>query len=112
MLRITKNDAFSLIEVIITVVVAGIAFLGIYTTISVFRPQSSELNEKLEASHAALNVYHSLLSLVDSRTYYNADGALGEGEHWQIVGAFNVAYNVTDNPDETKRIDISVSKIP
>ncbi len=87
-------------EVLVTAVIFVLAAVGIFTTISMLRPQGMESKERLEAAYVGKSVIEELRGYVDERVWLNADSPLAPGIHRQKeIGNYVVDWDVSEDPD-------------
>lgn len=110
MLRTLKNkkNGFSLVEVIVAALIFSIAAAGLFTAISLTRQPAVSSTKELEAAWCAKYYLDWLSAKVSANTWNTPGTALYPGVYYNTCGAFNVNYNIIDNPVTGGR-DIAVS---
>lgn len=105
MLKINKQDGFgSFIEVVITAIIFVVAAFGIYTSISMFRPQAKETETRLYVAYVAKTLLTDLLTNVDANSWYDTNGLLTPDIlRSDIFGTYTVNYFLEDVPGEPVR---------
>ena len=98
MLKVLKKDGFaSFVEVVVTAVMFTIAAFGIFTSISILRPQGKDAERRLQAAYVGKGVIDELYGLVDASTWDVAGNPLEPDiYHTETVGNYLVNYILTD----------------
>ena len=111
MLKNLKNNKgfASFVEVVVTAIIFILAAFGIFTTISMLRPQGDDSAKRLEAAYVGKAAFDQLRSYVHAGIWDNALGPMWPGiVHNLAIGDYNVTYYLTDMPDGTRSIDLNV----
>ena len=106
-LRKIKNTGISLIEVVLAALIFSITSAGLFSTFSAQRIATERSERRLQAVYYARQVLEELRARVDQRNWDSGD--LSIGTHNLSSGAFNAAYNVTQDPTGLRRVDLTVS---
>jgi hypothetical protein len=99
-MKILKNSyAFaSLTEVIVAAIVFSVAAVGILSTISFLKPQSTISAKRLEAAYFGKNILEQMRLQVDTNDWTLSGGDLdpAANPHLHTFGEYTATWNVTD----------------
>ncbi len=102
MIKNLKNNGFaSFVEVVVTTVIFLLAAFGIFSTISMLRPQSADSKKKLEAAYAAKAVIEDLYKDIDAVTWDSPTSNLAVGplfSRQSSDGTMTIDYHMEDVP--------------
>lgn len=96
--RLGNNKGFgSILEVTITAIVFSVAAVGLMTTITMVRPESTTSSKRLEAAYIGKQLIDDLRKDVSAETWYlgNTDDPLLPGTYTDSVTQDGVQYNYT-----------------
>lgn len=96
MLKIrTKKGFASLVEVIVTSVIFVLAAFGIFTTMTMLRPHTTESSRKLEATYVGKQMVEELEGKVDARMWNNSTSPIYPGAHNTYINGMYANYLVS-----------------
>jgi len=100
MLKILKQEGFaSLVEIIISSIIFIIAAFGIFSSISMLRPQGNLSTKRLEAAYIGKGIIDQLHAHLMGNTWDDPTMNLYPGVvHSQTIGEFTVNYFTEDVP--------------
>ncbi len=112
MLKALKNNAYgfaSFVEVVVTAIIFILAAFGIFTTISMLRPQGIDSAERLKAAYIGKAAYDRLRGYVDARIWEDNSGPMWPGVvHTMNISDYIVNYYLQDMPDGTRSVELNV----
>ena len=99
MFKILKKDGFaSFVEIVVTAVIFIVAGLGLFTSISMLRPQGADSAKKLEAAYIGKQVIDQLRAQVDARTWNSSLSNLAPNVmHSSVIDGYTVNYFLLDD---------------
>ena len=110
-LKQQKPKAYTLVEVIVTVVILTIGFLGIFSSINYSRQDTRVSDKKLRAANYGRQLLENLRAKIDSRTWGAWDLACDGGAHDWPGASFEgraVSYTCTDHDSGARQVTVTV----
>lgn len=105
--RLSGEQGFSMVEVLIAAVILSISVVGVMATMSAQKGPAVESDEKVLAALAAKQFLEELRSKVDAETYDTGNLALGLHSNVS-VGAYTVNYFVSADGN-ARKVDLNIS---
>ncbi len=103
MLKILKKEGFaSFVEITIAAIIFIVAGIGIFTTITMFRPQGNDASNKLKAAYLGQYVLDEMRLAVNADLWNVTDptlNPLSPGTHNIVIEGQTVVWEVIDNSD-------------
>jgi len=89
-----------------------VAAFSIFTATSVLSPHSKESDKRLQAAYLGKNILSDLSLKVDASTWNdcsgNLIGTLCPGTRTQVLGDFNINYNITEMPNGARKVILNI----
>ncbi len=104
----TKKSGFSIVEVIVAAVIFALATAGLFTAVSLTRPQATETYEDVEGLFLARMKIDEVTSLVAAGQWDNATSPIAPGTYSENYNGVYLEWTITDNPITGGR-DVSMS---
>lgn len=104
----TKQDGFSIIEVIISAIIFSIATVGLFTAISLTRHQATGSTDDVEGLFYARQKIDELSAMVSADQWQNTTSPIYPGTYNETFGSVYLEWTITDNPQSGGR-DISMT---
>jgi len=106
-LKINKYG-FSIVEVVIAAVIFTIATVGLFSAISMTRPQATSSADDIEGLFRARQKIDELSALVSADQWGNTSSPLSPGTYNATYGRVYLEWTITANPNTGGR-DISMT---
>lgn len=105
--RLVRNQAFSMVEVLIVAVILSISVIGVMATMSAQKGPAVESDEKVQAALAAKQFLEELRSKVDASTYNTGDLSLGAHNNISY-GGYTINYLVSADGN-ARKVDLNIA---